>query len=111
MDKFFVYIKTILVFYDFIKLEKATIVFCKKVFLKISQNSQENICARVLLLIKLQASLQVTASGYNLCHLIGYQKFLIISYFASVDETTRKSIKYSHKPFSEYLGNEKEESK
>ena len=28
----------------------------KKVFLKISQNSQENICARVSFLIKLQAS-------------------------------------------------------
>ena len=30
-------------------------VFCKKVFLKISQNPQENICARVTFLIKLQA--------------------------------------------------------
>ena len=30
-------------------------VFCKKVFLEISQNSQENTCARVSFLIKLQA--------------------------------------------------------
>ena len=30
-------------------------VFCKKVLLQISQNSQENICARVSLLIELQA--------------------------------------------------------
>ena len=30
-------------------------MFCKKVLLKISQNSQENICARVSFLIKLQA--------------------------------------------------------
>ena len=30
-------------------------MFCKKVFLEISQNSQENICARVSFLIKLQA--------------------------------------------------------
>ena len=30
-------------------------VFCQKVFLKISQNSQENTCARVFFLIKLQA--------------------------------------------------------
>ena len=30
-------------------------VFCKKVFLKISQNSQENTCTRVSFLIKLQA--------------------------------------------------------
>ena len=32
-------------------------VFCKKVFLEISQNSQENTCARVPFLIKLQATL------------------------------------------------------
>ena len=31
-------------------------VFCKKVFLKIPQNSQENTCARVSFLMKLQAS-------------------------------------------------------
>ena len=31
-------------------------VFCKKVFFKISQNSQENTCAKVSFLIKLQAS-------------------------------------------------------
>ena len=31
-------------------------VFCKKVFLKILQNSQENTGARVFFLIKLQAS-------------------------------------------------------
>ena len=30
-------------------------VLCKKVFLEISQNSQENTCARVSFLIKLQA--------------------------------------------------------
>ena len=34
----------------------------KKVFLKISQNSQENTCARVSFLIKLQAS--GTSGGY-----------------------------------------------
>ena len=34
-------------------------VFCKKVFLEISQNSQENTCARVSFLIKLQACLQL----------------------------------------------------
>ena len=31
-------------------------VLCKKAFLEISQNSQENTCATVLFLIKLQAS-------------------------------------------------------
>ena len=31
-------------------------VFCKKVLLKISQNSQDNTCVRVSFLIKLQAS-------------------------------------------------------
>ena len=30
-------------------------MFCKKVFLEISQNSLENTCARVSILIKLQA--------------------------------------------------------
>ena len=30
-------------------------VFCKKMFLEISKNSQENTCARVSFLIKLQA--------------------------------------------------------
>ena len=29
-------------------------MFCKKLFLEISQNSQENICARAFLLLKLQ---------------------------------------------------------
>ena len=37
--------------------EAATrVVLCKKVFLEISQNSQENTCARTSFLIKLQAS-------------------------------------------------------
>ena len=31
-------------------------VFCKKLFLEITQNSQENTCARVSFLIKFQAS-------------------------------------------------------
>ena len=31
-------------------------VFCKKVFFKISQNSQKNTCARVSFLIKLQVA-------------------------------------------------------
>ena len=31
------------------------VMFCKKVFLEISQNSQGNTCARVSFLIKLQA--------------------------------------------------------
>ena len=34
-------------------------VFCKKVFLKILQNSQENACARASYLIELQALAQV----------------------------------------------------
>ena len=34
-------------------------VFCKKVFLGISQNSQENTCARVSFLIKLQGGLKL----------------------------------------------------
>ena len=34
---------------------KSLNVFCKKVFLEISQNSRENTCVRVSFLIKLQA--------------------------------------------------------
>ena len=36
-------------------IRKSLKVFCKKVFLEISQNSQENTCVRVSFLIKLQA--------------------------------------------------------
>ena len=36
--------------------QQPPMVFCKKTFLEISQNSQENICARVSFLIKLQVS-------------------------------------------------------
>ena len=35
--------------------KQATEVFCKKMFLEISQNSLENICTRASFLIKLQA--------------------------------------------------------
>ena len=46
----------ILVQYLFYSIEAAIrVVLCKKVFLKISQNSQENTCAKVSFLIKLQA--------------------------------------------------------
>ena len=38
-------------------------VLCKKVFLEISQNSDENACARVSFLIKLQATLLKRNSG------------------------------------------------
>ena len=42
----------------YIRQGKAAIrgVLCKKMFLEISQNSQENTCARVSFLVKLQAS-------------------------------------------------------
>ena len=51
-------------------------VFCKMVFFKISQNSQENTCARVSFLIKLQAKIfkntyfyrtTLVASSENFC--------------------------------------------
>ena len=46
-----------LVKYSLLLTEAATRgVLCKKVFPEISQNSQENICARASFLIKLQAS-------------------------------------------------------
>ena len=40
----------------------------KKVFLEISQNSQENTCARVSILIKLQASGPQNTSGGCFCN-------------------------------------------
>ena len=49
-------IETLLHRYNVQRTEAATRgVLCKKVFLEISQNSQENTCARVSFLIKLQA--------------------------------------------------------
>ena len=40
-------------------------VFCKKVFLEISQNSQENTCARVSFLIKLQVSAKIKITSWS----------------------------------------------
>ena len=42
--------------------------FCKKVFLKVLQNSQENTCARVSFLIELQA--------WHRCFPVNFAKFL-----------------------------------
>ena len=50
-------------------------VFCKKVFLEISQNSQENICARVPFLIKLQATL-LKKRPWHRCFPVNFVKFL-----------------------------------
>ena len=50
------YVKDALYYRYFQYTEAATRgVLCKKVFLEISQNSQENTCARVSFLVKLQA--------------------------------------------------------
>ena len=49
-------------------------VFCKKVFLEISQNSQENTCARVSFLIKLLAS-------DHRCFPVNFVKFLRAPFF------------------------------
>ena len=40
-------------------------VFCKKVLLEIPQNSQENTCARVSFLIKLQASGEISTNTFS----------------------------------------------
>ena len=42
-------------FFGFISEAATRIALCKKVFLEISQNLQENTCARVSFLIQLQA--------------------------------------------------------
>ena len=50
-------------------------VFCKKLLLKISQNSQENTCARVSFLIKLQVLLLKKRLWYR-CFPVKFAKFL-----------------------------------
>ena len=61
----YIYLSIIIWFWLFdlcIKQKQSPEVFCKKkVFLEISQNPQENTCARVSFLIKLQAVLQNTS--------------------------------------------------
>ena len=63
--------------------EAATIgVLWKKVFLEISQNSQENTCARVSLLIKLQAlglrpATLLEKRLWHSCFPVNFMKFLI----------------------------------
>ena len=42
--------------YDWLQKQPPEVFYKRKVFLEISQNSQENTCARVSFLIKLQAS-------------------------------------------------------
>ena len=49
-------------------------VFLKKVLLKISQNSQENTCARLSFLIKLQAS--STRDNWHGCFPVNFARFL-----------------------------------
>ena len=48
----------------------------KKMFLEISQNSQENTCARISLLIKLQASTLFKKSLWHRCFPVNFSKFL-----------------------------------
>ena len=48
-----------------------------KLFLKISQNLQENICARVSFLIKLQASILLKKRLRHRCYSVNLAKFLI----------------------------------
>ena len=52
--------------------------YIKQVFLKISQNSQENICARALFLIKLQATLASLLKKrlWHKCFPVNFAKFL-----------------------------------
>ena len=49
-------------------------VFCKKVFLEISQKSQKNTCVRVSFLIKLQATLLKERHWYR-CFPVNFAKF------------------------------------
>ena len=54
----------------------------KTMFLKISQNSLENTCGRVSLLIKLQVSCRLQVSGlWHRCFPVNFAKFLITPFF------------------------------
>ena len=53
----------------------------KKVFLEISQNSQESTCARVAFLIKLQASGLCNFIKKHLCFSVKFVKFLSTPFF------------------------------
>ena len=57
--------------------------YVKKVFLKISQNSHENTCARVSFLIKLQARglLLLKKRLWHRCFLVNFAKFLRTPFF------------------------------
>ena len=66
----------------------------KKMFLEISQNSQENNCARVSLLIKLQASCEFCELSKNTFSYrtppVAASYFLLKSSFISVSSVTSK---------------------
>ena len=58
-------------------------VFCKKVFLEISQNSQENICPRASFLIKLQAwpATLLKKRLWHRCFAVKFVKLLRMPFF------------------------------
>ena len=59
-------------------------VFCKQVFLEIPQNSQENTCARVSFLIKLQPERPAVLSKKRLAQMfpVNFAKFLRTTFLA-----------------------------
>ena len=63
-------------------------VLCKKVFLEISQNSQENTCAKVSLLIKLQAIKKVALAQVLSCEFYEISKniFFTENHWATASE-------------------------
>ena len=66
-------------------------VLCKKVFLEILQNSQENTCAGVSFLIKLQASKPATLLKKRLwrrCFPVNFVKFLRTAFLTENVRTT-----------------------
>ena len=64
-------------------LKEAVVQRCsvKKVFLEISQNSQENTCARVSFLIKLQAATLLKKRLWHRCFPVNFVKFLRTPFF------------------------------
>ena len=65
----------------------------KKVFLKISQNSQENTCARVSLLIKFQVW------GLYRCFPVNFAKFSGTPFFDSLKAATLLKKRFWHRCF------------
>ena len=75
-----------------IKNKQPSEVFCKeKVFLEISQNSQENTCTRASFLIKLQAASNFIKKDWNRCFPANLANFLRVPF---LQNTSRRLLQF-----------------